>query len=379
MSLEEFEKIYSNRDSRCNIIIQYIKKNETVLRNINDNSVYGVILRTYLHTNMKYFVDSKYEWTYIEYRYFEDYCWKDVILQPSDLSDERMTGMTNDFFYVTLLKMFLIYHEIEEIPQSFIDRVDRRNNDCYVLSDLCFAITGENTSFFKTVINKTFKNKKLIQMMSHYLPFYDEELRNDTVPYSINKNKIFMTLVRIFESYLNTEDDEDDDLYLYKSKIVTEDNIIEIIFDIIKNEKYHGNIIALSNYFEYMKLDEQMMFWNMINTEDTYVLCDMINTEDTYGLCDVVLSSDSEIFIEYAFDNYSEFNNQNNICNIICSNGHHSDIFVKIFIKKFPDISNTIFMYELLLDPTLCYRMFPNLSLEEMIGIINQYVATIKN
>jgi len=362
MSLEEFGKLYNHPGTDYNSISRYIKQNETILRNINSDSVNGVILKMYLNSDIKCFADSKYEWSYISHRKFGCFSWEDIVLQPKDLSDERMTGMSNDPFYVILLNLFLIYHEIEDIPQSFLDL---GNNKYDIFYDLCSVIRKEYLSFFESVKNKTIKNNKLIRMIPIYLPSYDEEFRNERPSSSLNKDEVFEILINRFGKYVDTDEDDIDS---YKSVIVTEDNIIEIIFDIIVNNKYQGDLTIMtiiSNYFEYMKLSEQVTYWTIIND------C----SGDYFDTSDIILNSQSEAFIEYAFSHSSEFSNQDEICDIICGNDDSSDVFLKFFIKKYPDMTNTVFIYKLIVDPDECYSMFPHLSVEEMIAIIEQYIT----
>jgi len=361
MSLNEFKSlcIEGNR----NELRQYVKDNKEALLKIESNDLYGILLKTICHRNMKYFVDAQLPWKELML-YNQSLSWKEVQLQSEDLSETRMTDCPKISLYTDILKHFLVNHEVEEIPVSFLEHKITdpslliRNVSCYI--DL------ENV-FFTDIQNKnTNINKKFIIVFCYFFETYYDQLKARLyVGPQTNQEDTYHEIIGLFYSFFDRDNGEivNNGYFSYKSIKVDQNNIIELFFDIEK--KFDGNlrettITWISNYFEWMSIDQQLIFWNLINNNNKY---DAIR---------ITMFSTSSTFIDFAFDHIP--NCYESICDGIDKHRDAVNLtFWKSFQKKFPDLKNYVFTYLALWYNHADYlSFFEDMPVQELMHIIKE-------
>jgi hypothetical protein len=191
------------------------------------------------------------------------------------------------------------------------------------------------------------------------------------------QENIFDSLLDIFDSLLKTNEgrfDEMDNFY-YNSIKVNKDNIMEMFFNMTENDKYSNkkNYYEISNYFEWMKLDEQIKFWNIINDE-----------HGDYDVYYTMMFSQSELFINHAFDQLKI--DATFCCDAFgkdqCDQCDNSNLGIfkywKVFIDRFPETKGTILVELIIESFTKCIyllNLLDNVYPQDMTKIIKEELA----
>jgi len=369
MSLEEFTTCYQTKNGRE--IYQFIEKNRENLLEIDSDDLYGVILKSNLHENVKYFAESKYPWKELAWKH-NRLRWDDVQLQQDDLSETRMFECKSVVLYTKILQNFLQNHEIEDIPQSFLEL--ELTNVLEIFETLSHQIIDEDNVFRNILTKNTTVNKKYLHLLCYYFErYFDDfmsnnshpkkcccnECQEDQVDHQSTQEKICSDIQEMLHSRFDKHEDQYIDYY--KSVMVNETNLIEVFFDMVKNDtgQIYEDFSNVSNYFEWMSLDQQLTFWDLVTSND-----------ELYKVVDITVMSKSALFINFAFDHIP--NCYESICDRIDANfGTITLSFWKLFIKKYPDAKNYVYTYMILSFNCFEYMyIFEDVSVQEMLKVM---------
>jgi len=376
MSLEEFTTYYQTQNNKN--LFQFVKKHRATLVQIDSDDLYGVILKSHLHESIKYFAESKYPWK--ELLIFHALEWNDdVQLQKDDLSETRMFECESVVLYTKILINFLQIHEIEDIPQSFLEH--EFSNVSHLIATLSNLKIDSNISLNKIMTKNISVNKKYFHLFCYYFERHFDELythhhemnhrrierdidENHELDPDFKREATCDAIKELLHQRFDDDDDEDELDYYYKSIKVDKYNIIEIFFDMVKNNtsQIHEDYLTISRYFEWMSLDEQLTFWNLVchNEED----------DDRYDAIDITMMSESTTFINFAFDHLP--NCYESICN---RNDENNDsitfLFWDLFVKKYPEVKNYVYTNIMLTYHHSEYMyIFEDVSVQEMLKVL---------
>jgi len=401
MSIEEF-KLHYMKENNSDDVYEYVNKNKEKLSKIDDsgrhqntsfhddpgrhqntsfhddpgrhqntsfhddNDLYGIILKTLFHDDMKIFVASGYPWRELFNLKMYRFSWNDVKLCAEDLSDSRMDGCNNFDMYINILMTFLNDHECHDIPESFFDH---NINYSYLINSLLLLGTIERSNIlFKNVVNKKIiTDPKYIEVLCRYFEKYHEN-HCYRLTEELDQDIVYHAFMDISHYRFDVIGDILNEYYSYKSLRPDKNNFIEIFFDMVKNDTSEKNDTSkiyldyhyVSNYFQWMTLDEQITFWNIVKD------CN----EKNNSVVDVMMYSHSELFITYAFDHLPE-------CLEIIT--RQIDVkrfsitiqFWKIFVQKYPHLKDKIYIYLLLMtDDDSHFDVFQDSSPQDLIKMI---------
>jgi hypothetical protein len=326
MSLQGFIQLIDD-NIEFDLVQNYVYKyKEKLLKCLDDNHPYTTILKYFFTKNLSDFIKSNLPWKLIQNFYFNFR--KTDTLTIQDLENDRMTDVINDSMYFSILNTFLKDHEIVEIPESFIKH--------YELFTQCFFIDG----ICRFIKSDRLIDDSLLKYINLLILFLDRfDINCIKHFYQIKKDKlhIYYNLETYFELNNNS-----DTAYMYHNEIVTQDNIIGFCLNSIKNRDLqfgHDRIINfmnnLTNYFEYMHMDEQIEFWNIL-----------IDIKKYYSVNDIIeflfTSTESDIFMDYAFNNYEKLKSEHDVYEIISDGKIYQPLFYKNVLTLYPQTRNTL-------------------------------------
>jgi len=377
MSLAKFKQLI---DENANIITidQYIKCNKDALIKLLDDSdrhqntsfhddtdPYVSILSCFFKTSLTDFIKTQLPWKMIQKYYFQF----DIndLLTKQDLEVERMIDVNNSQLYFNILKIFLIDHKVNEIPESFLKHYENINM-CYILN---LPMHTNSRYFFDHLANPhqtVFLDKyivKQIELLILFLERFDIEPRSAYVETFHTKEELFETLKgNFYNSQLYDETREE--IYEVNGVTVTENNVVDFCFAKLRNDLLDVNdrmnnfIIILADYFEYMQLDQQMEFWNILIEEDKCTI------EVTFN------QTTSDTFLNFSFDNYEPLKTEAGVYDIIFRGYELEDNtlnFYRIILQRYPSIRPNLIMYLIIVDNYVCNGLFPDLSNQEIVSV----------
>jgi len=306
-------------------------------------------------------------------------------LSQEDLSEERMINVCNGLFYFNLLQTFLRNHEIEEIPKSFIDHY-KFINDSFYLPVIGRIIRGNfpSRSMHLRHNSKVKMNNKWINLMILFLEHYEIPDFSYSLKMICQKRATYIYLTELFDdNVIDDSDDEWDGDYViknpdecyYHEELITEENIVQFCFDKLQNDCMTEITINLThhlaNYFEYMRLDQQMDFWNMILEID--------GKRNSHLLSVVFNSCLSDVFHKFAFEHYDKLKTEQGVYEYIVNGRIDSDetgmvYFCQNALQRFPSMRSNILIYLTIYvnDFDICYKIFPEITNQELIYVLRE-------
>jgi len=381
MSLNEFiELVHNVNDSRP--LLQYLETHMKILSPYqHSNDLYGMILKSLITKDCHEYIKTKYPWKYVSQIISQ---MNSIEITSDDLGIDRMEGLVDIFAYFNLVINFLETHDIHEIPESCIVYYERFD-----------------TSFLNVLPSKIVSNFNVnsIKLFSLFLTRYNRDLKNFTFSnqhhLNTEKNILFDAIRQPFEMYFD-DVQHNDDKKTYKNNIVDNDNIIEIFFDIYKSrdigasrrrtyislvgilnllmniydkkdishnitsqeginlEIIFHRLQMIANYFEYMRIDQQIMFWNILMNDHRVFI----------GL--LAKYSSSDVFITYAFEEFADLHDKSKLSKIIFQSNGQSNIiyhkpFFNLILKKFPEMKDDIIIHYVFNNLSFCFYLFPEL------------------
>jgi len=373
MSLNEFiELVHNVNDSRP--LLQYIEKHIGVLSQYqHDNDLYGMIIKSLITKDCHEYIKTRYPWKYVSQFIAQMYC---IEITKDDLDSERMEDLVDIYAYFNLVVEFLESHEIHEIPESFL--VFYKQIDMYFFNSLASVIKSKFT------VNS-------IKLFSLFLTQYNHNFKNFMKQdrYNPNKKMLFDTLKQVLGMHFDTKKS-------YKNTVINDDNIIDLFFDIYKSHDISSHhqrayvvmyeilnllidiydkkelsynitsrqnmnleiifykLQTVANYFEFMRIDQQIIFWNiLINDYREFI-----------GL--LVKYSFSDIFITYAFNEFPDLHDKSILSKIIFQSNDRSNMiynitFFNFVLKKFPEMKDDIIIHYVFNNLSFCFHLFPEL------------------
>jgi len=369
MSFEEFKSLVDNNTNNRRIF-KHVNANRNTLKNIDENDHYAggssliasvrgdycMLLKCYLTWKLSFFLKSGFAWRYvIDYHYSFNIDENDI-LTKEDLSLDKIEGLDSDQTYFWVLKMFLMNNEISDIPEVFLDHKDMflGHYITYITQWVYFSL--DNVPNFRN--GKTTVNDNIIkhfQVLIMFLERYDFDREKFILKHSDIQQK---TLYDQLDMYLQM-----------RNLIINQENIIDYCFNVTKdrptfnNKPYNNFIINLSDYFEYMKLNEQITFWDLLYD---------INLID-YAL----LHTSSNVLINFAFDKIDKLKTEDGIYDFLFNDvdlDHMALSFCQITLARYPNIKQSMILYTFITKNTLCFTLFPDLTNQEIIDLIKEKI-----
>jgi len=372
MSLAKFKQLIDQLiDEDANIITikLYIQDNKDALIELLDGTdPYIPILRCFLKTSLTDFIKTQFPWKIIQKCYFGFDI--DALLTKQDLEVERMVGVNNSQFYFNILEIFLIDHKVNEIPESFIKHYENINQ-CYMIHFADYI----NIVFFDHLSNlhqTIFPEKIVSQRIELLILFLERFNMKNTNIYDVQFNTKEDLLRALIDNFYDSDhyDETGEVIYTVDGVIVTENNVIDFCLAKLKNDdendfldEYDGTYDftdVLADYFEYMRLDQQMDFWNIFIEED----------KDTIE--SIFYETGSDTFLNFAFDNYEPLKTEDGVYNIILTYHKLEDStlnFYHMALQRYPSIRSNLIIYLVIVDNYVCKRLFPDLTNQEIISI----------
>jgi hypothetical protein len=352
MPTTPFEKFIRliNNNSDYDTIYTYVRKIPIKLsKYLDQDDPYSSILNAFFSNTLSDFSKINLPWKLIQNYNFRE----TDKLTVSDLEDARILGLVNHSMYFSILYTFLKNHDIDDIPESFIKHYDLLDNRNFI-DDIC--------RFIKRDKLEDGSQLKYINLLIFFLERFDITISNESHENYKEKLDIYYILERYFE--LN---DDDNPEYMYHEEIITEDNIIGFYLISIKNrdlrfenhEVYYF-MTELSNYFEYMKMDEQIEYWN--------ILIEYYNDNDMIEI--LCTSTESDVFINYVFDNYDKLKSENGVYEIISNGKLYQYAFYQNLLSRYPQTRNTLIINLMIVSFDFCMLNFPDLTNQELHQIL---------
>jgi len=353
-----------------NQLLTYVMINRHDLMNVTCSDIYSIIVTCIFKRDLFDFAKTNFAWHYVEMFYYEPNSYQ---VQKKDLEIERIDGLSSDMFYYKLLISFVQVNDVIDIPESFINYETTIKNKKSYVYHLRFEINKQfNVSDYKKFRNDKYDSQnnmisKLCQVLILYLSIYDILVIDLNKSYDVNKKHYFYSILDSLSRFLNGMELND-----MENKNINESNIIEIYFDICHNVldrfqsqemlKYRNLNYNIAEYFEYMRLDEQVIFWN--------ILLEIENKRPNF-IFEILKASKSTVFIEYVIDNYEKLNTEDKIYDFMLDDIVTTCpfLFQKI-LQKYPLMRNNVIIYLFFVNIHLCFIVFPDLTNQELITLI---------
>jgi len=278
-----------------------------------------------------------------------------------------MIDVNNGDLYFNILEVFLINHEVSEISQSFIKHYENIE-DSYILH-LGNYINTEVFDYLSDLRQTVFPHKmvtKRIEVLILFLERFDINRKSPSEELFNTKEGLLEALMDNF--YNNDHLDETREaIYSVNGVTITENNVVDFCFAKIKNdfqnENQHNFIVILADYFEYMRLDQQMEFWNIL-IDDTIEIDNTIES--------IFDQTTSDAFLNFAFDNYEPLKTENGVYDVILT-GHKSEYnvlnFYHLVLQRYPSIRSNLIIYLIIIGNHIYETLFPDLTNQEIISI----------
>jgi len=347
--LEVFKKFIDDDSVYVgNNIIYHVQKNKQILLEVIENDIYGLIFRTIIDNNLTEYTKSTFSWKYIQHirRLFM----LKMELTEDDLEIDRMTGVTSDLMYFYLLRNFLKNHDVIKIPKSFIEHFECLINKEYLIN-IAKLIYGDNS-------------EKVIQLMILFLEKYDANIHSENIIRNINiKEDNYLGICEFINYELDNSDQDE--------SILSEDNFVELSLEYLRHNKLSKEkkvylFKILSNYFEWMKLDEQMEFWNILSTFES----------DNASIIEKILfATKSQEFNDYVFNNYVKLKTEDDTYDLILAKKPLSVVFLKKVVDVYPELKDSIIIH-IIINTTyisLLSLVFPDLTNQEIVFALKNF------
>jgi hypothetical protein len=377
--MNEFKDVVDNFTNAYDIF-EHVRchndeKYDEIIACKNSDDIYGAILKVIIDNDFTKFHENKYPWKYVACRWHRSTLFE-LNLDADDLSENRMKDLDSDYeieFYFTLGVTFLKNNKIENLPMYYVDffknyrlRLNRLLSlieSEIVRVDYDFDLPSE---LMKPKCEGNF-NLEIIKMLILFIQTYSYLLQNKSISnngypgvYQDHPKKehlIEMITNLFFDSLTMNEIDDSDEkpIYYYNGTKLDSDNAMSVFFD-LENFEFifyheHNSYTDLSDFFELMRLDEQVIFWNIL------VKRQLIES--------TVIESQSEVFIDHFFENLKLGNkeklddelffNDNNFENV-------SGYFLQKYISIYPDMKDVLILHLMFKDFDNCMHLFPELS-----------------
>jgi len=373
MSLGEFK--YLVKEGICDNVMKYVDDNKEKLLMINKSNLFGTLLKMVLHKNIKYFAESKFKWEKIEFIYDPSrknayrFSWVDVTLHQNDLTT-RMNGLKNINLYISILRAFLVNHDVSEIPESFIMHFDNEFNSLLMEKLHRLFFTTLKISLNDIINHNININTKMIEVYCLFMTYRYNDFASNVIMCwygektdSESQNFFGIEKVTKVPNY-----------DCVNCNLINSDNIIDVLSDILQKQDKHflhnectnvnsknitDYLIDVSSMFNYMTLSEHVAFWNMLPNDK---------------ILDIMMVSHSKMFINYCFDRLHIFSDIDAIMNKKI-NFYCSYKFWKILIQRFSKLKEHVLINLFLYDIEAFVLVFNDImTVQEMIQILKNYL-----
>jgi len=378
MSLTKFKQLI-DEDADILTMNEYIRDNYNTLLELqydpdrhqdtslrDDTDPYTPILRCFFMRSLTHFTKTEFPWKMVQNYYLNLHFGNDDRLTKQDLEEERMVDVHNGDFYFDILKLFLVNHEINDIPESFIKHFENIDH-CYILY-LGNYIRTELFEHLSDLRQTIFPHKiasKRIELLILFLERFDNINTNTHIEPVNTKRSLFVALKNYFF-------DIEKQFFMVNDVIITENNVIDFCFAKLKDDYLNKNgktyhlTVRMADYFEFMQLDQQMEFWNIL-MEENKVVNDTIDS--------IFKHTTSDAFLNFAFDNYEPLKTEDGIYNIIMTGLELNNTtlnFYHMVLRRYPSIRSNLIIYLVIVDNYVCKRLFPDLTNQEIISIFRE-------
>jgi len=368
MSLNNFEEqLNKNHTSQINLI-KHIRQNKDFFNNVNDDFIYKPWINFIINDDQESFdkfADSDLSWNYIKFI--------DHKIQSNGLRQEKLHDVDNLLTYQLLLHNF---DSNDELPIEFIEHYANINDVKHKL--LWFFISANDIDKLKLYLQYyTFDPKLMIEV-----EYYDNNWLNLINISQSAYYKLKETIEIHFDDYATKysiiADVPNDDVVpkifqesnikseisykeptIYKSVEITEDNILQIIWQ-IKEDRDSINYLSIANYFEFMSLSERTEWW--------YRIVNIPENDFNY----VIRSTTSEIFLDYVEEiiNKIDVLSQNifpRSLNLSVNWLDMSQQFINRLLKKKPELKDDMIKYAIKSNIGLLHYLMPDATTDDIL------------
>jgi len=363
MSIEIFKNYIDDDDISGLTTFKYARQHKKSLLKIIDTDVYSLILTCIYEHDLSKFIKSNYEWRYIQKINvsFVNFVNRGIKMTKKNLEPERMHGLTFTPAYFGILTHFLHDYDVHEIPESFVKHYESLSDKQYfIYIAKYFSNTVEDImdDLWKDKFNSDI-NLKPVHLFLLFLEKYDSNI--DTQCYSSTtwgKDDIYHSIRDFFYDDVN----------------VTENNIVELSLDYLRQHKKKSSqvedeakerfLINVVDFFEWMRLDDQIEFWDIVISIESI-------RHDVLRLIEYVLfHTTSEVFIDYAFEKYDQLQSEHGVMRItftdICLTPCTKYFFQKV-ATLYPHVKDSIIIRLIHHNNDMLSTVFPGLTDQDII------------
>jgi len=355
---------YIDKKNNYVVIHAHLRQNRVqIIKELSDD-VYSVIVRCLYQKDLQKFIELDFPWMYLQNISidYSDVKWKasNYVLHKKDLEINRLEGMTSPDIYFKLLEMFLKSNNVQDLPESFVNYF--KNLDCNYLINLRFLFSDHTQSpAMKT---------KLMHVLIIFVERYDMRLNDIDIEYSRPQDNQEYYFYQIIES-INTHLVSENNKKYYSHQLVTPDNIMDIFFSIyplIPIEWCDDTIFIVLGYFRWMKMDEQINFWNL------FVMLESKSQDN------IIRDVESDEFMKYLFDHSDRIDTEEKIRHLVFNETPilaGSPFLYPYIIQKYPNMRNDIMVYLLTTDIGDFIETFPGITNQEVVFALREKIENL--
>jgi len=325
---EEFEELFNSFDGFCAesiIFRRFVNSN-----NFNSSyKFYPLIQLLKNENNVDDFINSELPWYYLIKVNVLNVIINLPKINSTHLADHKLEGLVDHSLYISLALLCE-----DELPINFINHYANVDDSLHKIfwNEKLTNIYSEYYKFNPLLrIKHIYDNSQIISRLMPYdkstyvmiireiikmngiLPTFSTRPLPKTIGELRESNEIkkpSSTRKKLFE-LVETEEE------------ISEYQILNELWKIIKKEDIDNCIyLVIADYFNWMSLDEQILWWNHIKDKD-------VNS--------FVAQSRSEIFIEYANPDYLSLIDGNSSSTFVkMASVKYRDELIKMAVNKFP-------------------------------------------
>jgi len=395
---------YDNLQNFYSDVITYIRDNETIFLNLDDdpdrhqNTSFHddtVSVRTKIiivhalntecnQTFLDCFLESNVTWTFflrfimIYSLHFEN---KELLIES--YRQEKLDGVNEIDAYQKLLFVFFKTNDsFDRLSDAFIDHFQNINDE----TDEFFWIllTHKDINLLKKYDNKyqlkiTDRNTYMTYIYKNWLPLdiIKVAIISFTVGFNINTYDPYVKPIDdnsetpggttpieklLIETAERLKNKVTESKMYYQSSEITDENILETFWQVINDKHEFSPLIAIANHFDHMTMSECVCWYARITSK--------CNNEELFT---ITCQTTSTMFLEYAIDVVNTYDIESLLTNENCLNFNFNEVLVKVLIKLKPDMLDSLICYALRSGNRILNMLIPNITCQDVIKYIEEH------